>query len=572
MAAPINERAIDGVIQRHIRAFRKPGVLTVRPGYKMTGGWITDKPAIVATVNKKLDGLPPSQKLPAEIGDTAVDVREATSMQRLRAVNPAAHALVVAHGRGEIQEPNWKYERAVPSGQLLSKTPPPKSASSKQISSKPQIPYTPAAQQLAPVTRNMTIIAHASPDDGYPVLTDFLAQTKSRLTVAMYDFTSGDILKAVIAAIQPAKRPYQMVLDHPPKNPTANQTDAQTVSALESADSNAAINWALTRNDPQATEWIFPTAYHIKVAVRDGNSFWLSSGNWNVSNQPNLQAKNRSQGSLSNADRDWHVVVLDAGLAQLYESYIQHDFTVAASGQGPGDAAMHAQIRSALQAHAAEQKKSSVVAQVNSPQKPSTLGQHKIFTNVPVTIQPLLTPDPGTHGTLYVDKVLALIQAAQQSVYMQTQYIHPSASAGDANFMLLVQAMSDALGRGLDVRLITSQYENTPQWVELLKPFNLDHVLRIQNRVHNKGIVIDSRIVMVSSQNWSADGTLRNRDAGLIINNADIAQYFQAIFMDDWINRADVKLVDASYPATSGGRSKSPKPSAAKKTPPRKKS
>jgi phosphatidylserine/phosphatidylglycerophosphate/cardiolipin synthase-like enzyme len=54
--------------------------------------------------------------------------------------------------------------------------------------------------------------------------------------------------------------------------------------------------------------------------------------------------------------------------------------------------------------------------------------------------------------------------------------------------------------------------------------------------------------VLVSSQNWSADGTLRNRDAGVIIENADIAKYFEAIFLDDWNLRADVKIVDVSQP------------------------
>ncbi len=57
-------------------------------------------------------------------------------------------------------------------------------------------------------------------------------------------------------------------------------------------------------------------------------------------------------------------------------------------------------------------------------------------------------------------------------------------------FELLISALSIAFKKGLDVRLITSQYENTGQWVEKLKPFELDKVLRIQDRVHNKGIVV----------------------------------------------------------------------------------
>ncbi len=40
--------------------------------------------------------------------------------------------------------------------------------------------------------------------------------------------------------------------------------------------------------------------------------------------------------------------------------------------------------------------------------------------------------------------------------------------------------------------------------------------------------------VLVSSQNWSGDGFLRNRDAGLIVEDAEIAGYYEAIFLDDW--------------------------------------
>jgi len=104
MATLINHRAIDAVIHRNIRALKKTGVLTVRPGYKMTGGWITDRPAIVATVDKKIDGLKPSAMLPAEVNDLPVHVREATGLQRLRAADPSNYNLVVAHGRQEFRE------------------------------------------------------------------------------------------------------------------------------------------------------------------------------------------------------------------------------------------------------------------------------------------------------------------------------------------------------------------------------------------------------------------------------------------------------------------------------------
>ena len=69
-------------------------------------------------------------------------------------------------------------------------------------------------------------------------------------------------------------------------------------------------------------------------------------------------------------------------------------------------------------------------------------------------------------------------------------------------------------------------------------------MLRRQPKVHNKGIVVDSHVVMVSSQNWSADGTLRNRDAGLIIFNPEAAAYFEEIFLHDWDNLASPVAAD----------------------------
>jgi phosphatidylserine/phosphatidylglycerophosphate/cardiolipin synthase-like enzyme len=63
-------------------------------------------------------------------------------------------------------------------------------------------------------------------------------------------------------------------------------------------------------------------------------------------------------------------------------------------------------------------------------------------------------------------------------------------------------------------------------------------VFRQQTNIHNKGIVVDSETVLVSSANWSSDGILRNRDAGLIIRNAEVAGYYQQVFLGDWDKRA----------------------------------
>ncbi len=85
------------------------------------------------------------------------------------------------------------------------------------------------------------------------------------------------------------------------------------------------------------------------------------------------------------------------------------------------------------------------------------------------------------------------------------------------------------------MKIIMSRSEKVG-YLEQLQSMGLDVVnnVRIQANVHNKGIIVDGQTVLVSSQNWSPDGTLYNRDAGVIIDNEAVARYFQQIFMHDW--------------------------------------
>jgi len=47
------EARIDKIIGKNLANLRKPGVLTVRPGYEIAGHQLTGNPAIVATVHTK---------------------------------------------------------------------------------------------------------------------------------------------------------------------------------------------------------------------------------------------------------------------------------------------------------------------------------------------------------------------------------------------------------------------------------------------------------------------------------------------------------------------------------------
>ena len=119
--ASSDDREIDRTITNNLHRLSKYGVLTARPGYEITGHQLTGRRAIVATVHTKkpMAGLPRGEALPDSIGGVPVDVREANSYQRLRAVDPLAAEVSQTYRRPEDAEPEWPLERELPSGELL---------------------------------------------------------------------------------------------------------------------------------------------------------------------------------------------------------------------------------------------------------------------------------------------------------------------------------------------------------------------------------------------------------------------------------------------------------------------
>jgi PLD-like domain len=535
-----NFAQIDKVIQANLDKFKKPNALTVRPGYKISKGWISQQPAIVVTVEKKTANISPADAIPPHVGGIPTDVREATTIAKLRRNAPERHAALTTMMRPEFRQPEFPTERDAQTGQLLAAIPAP--AAVVALTSKPKVAYQPPANTpLTPVEGNMSITCHAGPDAAWLKLSEFLKGIKSQLTVGMYDCTSAHVLNALLSGLK-GKPQLSLVLDHPAPNRSRDQTDEQTQAALEKAlGKREQFAWAAEGNDPKVSSAIFPNAYHIKVAVKDHTSFWLSSGNWNNSNQPDIDpfAPNadltKINATATKSDRDWHVVVEHDGLAKTFEAFLLNDRTQAAKLQAKALPAAMAALHPLLEA-LAESPEAPILAKTVQRK----YFQPKVISGQ-VKVQPLLTPDTGPGN--YAKNILKLIQSAQKSLDIQTQYIHPPNPGVDAGLQALIAAVKDRVDNKVDVRIILSEYEATGGWLEKLQAAGLSaSVVRIQNGVHNKGFVVDSRIVALGSQNWSGDGVLRNRDATLIIYNEEAAQYFEQIFNYDWDNLSQQHL------------------------------
>jgi phosphatidylserine/phosphatidylglycerophosphate/cardiolipin synthase-like enzyme len=518
----LTESDVSQVIDRNLALFDKPGVLSMRPGLKVKNNLFKNKLAIVVMVHQKLSSPPKEMRLPKLVEGVPVDVRQATTAKREQILNPAAYAMRLRFTPDVGAAPYFADERT-PSGARPALI----AAGQAQPASraKEHLTYTPPpGVQLQSVDEEVTIEASASPDSGWFTLRPFLARTKASLVVAMYQFGADYIEEEVAQALNGKK--LKLVLDYPSPEPGSDETNGQTVAELsELLGSKFVHAWALTQDDPQTTAWIYRTSYHIKVAVRDRSVFWLSSGNWNNFSLPDLKSRwpRQSREKARECARDWHVVIESRKLARVFESYILNDLKIAG----------------------AHNVKTPPLPSGAPPPLPPTQTNHfkRFFRPEEFTertrITPVLTPDDG----VYIGAVKELIKSAEQKLCLQYQYIYLSKTPEDTPrpFLDLVDMVIARQKVLDDVRIILSEWEEVhwQEWFEPLLKRGLDPSgVRIQPNVHNKGILVDAKTVLVSSQNWSPDGTLFNRDAGVIIESEAVAGYFQKIFEHDWANLA----------------------------------
>jgi phosphatidylserine/phosphatidylglycerophosphate/cardiolipin synthase-like enzyme len=489
-------KELQKVIEENRNSLENPGVLSVEAGRLFSDGWITSSPAIIVKVARK---IPPSQlasdeRIPRQLGGFRVDVVPADPLQQLAELAPGVAAANALFNFDSQPAPKLLYQL---------------------------IPGNPIDQKFE---ISKPILCHASPDAGWPTLKNFMSGVSNQLTIAMYDFNADHIASGMIQAVQSSGAKVELVLD-----PARNVVEKTIQERLE----NTLTNQYTMTLASLGNGGLFSTAYHEKVIVRDGKAFWLSSGNFSVSSQPDIDPFGPAPPSgniYAMGNRDWHVVVQDSDLARVFERYIRYDFESSAN-TAPSDVVFPDLL--IPQDVFAEMFAAAVVPPPTAPRALPTPDQ------LPVTVQALLTPDN------YIGHIQQLIDNAKKSLYLQLQYIHPSNREGDERFATLIKAVSAKTKQpDFDARIIIGQNDARKWIAEMRNNWGFDDTkIRVQYRVHNKGIIVDGENVVVGSHNWSGDGTLRNRDASLIIYNSQIAQYYQSLFLGDWelLASADVK-------------------------------
>jgi phosphatidylserine/phosphatidylglycerophosphate/cardiolipin synthase-like enzyme len=267
------------------------------------------------------------------------------------------------------------------------------------------------------------------------------------------------------------------------------------------------------------------------VAVRDGKAFWLSSGNWQSSNQPDVHPFAAKHDKLPTGfqrkyNRDYHAVIENDKLAAAYETYIKRDHDQT-SAQG-------AEVAFALPDLFVPEEEPEAEEAVAFAEPPTFFKPLEL--NRRIRVRALLTPDN------YAEFVVPLIEGAKESVWFQNQYINFRNDGQDfPDFKRLLGALKKKLDAKLDVRIICRDMMKQES-VDILTAMGFPrNVMRFQPACHNKTIIVDGKVVMFGSQNWSNEGVTTNRDASLLFEDEEIAKYFADVYEYDWDRLATAK-------------------------------
>jgi hypothetical protein len=395
----------------------------------------------------------------------------------------------------------------------------------------PRIRYNePPGLSLEPVKGNTDAVFHVSPEAGWKHLKDFLSGTERSLTIGLYNVSAehvGDHLVSVL------KEPRTLALVLGDATLDKEETDAYERALVKRL--RTALKDRFSHELADGERRLFAGHYHIKVVVRDSKAIWLSSGNWEPSNQPDvdpLATGDKSWDLLRERNREWHAIIVNEQLARTFEAYIRHDL------------ASYRKLREE-EAPPARTGAPRFLVPTMAVIEEAPRGPARYFAPLTIPsdderlrIQPLLTPDN------FLDHVTPLIERAETSIDLQNQTLKWQFEHVHERFEKFMSALLERNQAGVRVRIII-RGDYDPGMKELLVGHGFDpRQVRLLSKCHTKGIVVDSKYTVLGSHNLSEHGALVNRDASLLITHPDVARYFAEIFQFDW-DRASTRVQES---------------------------
>lgn len=371
-------------------------------------------------------------------------------------------------------------------------------------------------------TENYNVTLFANPDNADEVIFRYLQSAESSIYVSMYTISRPDFNKTLIdlKKFNPSMD-IQVLISYRRVGKTENIDTAAAAQSL--VDNNIQV-YNSTKDDDKVDGY-----YHAKYWIIDNKHVFVYSGNWSPrSVTPQLEPGDDTYRS-SEGNRDMGIAVHGASdIASFFKTEVW-DKDVEFADEWPSSI-----------------NKFKVRKNIFNP----SLKVDSLFTYTPtfeslnikeeMTLSPIFTPD----NALDIHK--EWIDLANDTIEVQNQYItqFDDNVDWDDDPSPIVRSLVNAQIRGVKVRVQVNEDSDSD---DVTKYF-LDKGIEVRwmgnstsspdkswlSDTHNKLVIIDGKVTLLSSINFGENAFTNNREAGFVIQSNTVAGYYSSIFTEDW--------------------------------------
>ncbi|WP_183163875.1 phospholipase D-like domain-containing protein [Alteribacter keqinensis] len=368
---------------------------------------------------------------------------------------------------------------------------------------------------------------YTSPDSTFSVLEDLFSNAQHSIELSVYEMHSPYLTEILVDAIERGVE----VRAHFDGGPVGGLQDDSRWVSQQLHDAGGEVRYiVMGRDNDQHKRYRWD---HSKYGIIDDEIVFVQSENFKKTGTPV---------DNSSGNRGYGVVIEDADVAGYFQDVFEEDWD---------------DLYPDVFAHDPSHERYGNPPAGFEPDYDVPTGSYPSpFESKAITgdfkITPVIAPDTSFKQE---DSILGMIKDAEDYVYVSQMYSHKFwgglEDSSDSHPNIYMEAVIDAARAGATVRvslgdawLDPDNPRDNTRTIEYLHTIAEQEGIDIEAQLidteaiglailHNKGVIADDR-VLVSSINWSKNSGKNNREAGVIIENQDVADFYKEVFEYDW--------------------------------------